>query len=93
MPDDVAKWLEELGLDKYVDVFVENDVDAADGGIDGEPISCGGERFARRGGSGPAPHREAPSDCAPISLKSRVVRPYRLPNPIESAIAIPENAH
>lgn len=27
MPDDVEKWLEELGLDKYVDVFVENDVD------------------------------------------------------------------
>ncbi len=27
MSDDVAKWLEELGLDRYVKVFVENDVD------------------------------------------------------------------
>ena len=27
MSEDVAKWLEALGLGKYVDVFVENDVD------------------------------------------------------------------
>ena len=27
MSDDVAKWLEELGLDRYVKVFVENDID------------------------------------------------------------------
>jgi hypothetical protein len=27
MSEDVTKWLEALGLGKYVDVFVENDVD------------------------------------------------------------------
>ncbi|MBT6985416.1 MAG: hypothetical protein HN956_13785, partial [Rhodospirillaceae bacterium] len=27
MVDDIRKWLEELGLDKYGDLFVENEID------------------------------------------------------------------
>ncbi len=28
MADDIGRWLEDIGLSKYVDVFAENEIDS-----------------------------------------------------------------